>query len=225
MIVGEPKSIETIARRLSAFRRVLVLGCGSCVTVCLSGGDREARALARELSHTRHYPGDPPVFHVETLERQCERDLVETYLNLPPGTDAVLSLACGAGVQTVADVFDDLPVVPALDTTFLGAVDLPGIWREKCKGCGDCLLAETGGICPVSRCAKSLFNGPCGGSQSDRCEVDPETPCAWALIYSRLKKQGKLPDLSVICKPRDWRPGGTGGPRTRKRTGVTLISD
>ena len=220
MIIGELKPIEEIAECLPEFRNVLILGCGSCVTVCLSGGDREAWALARELARSRYYPEHPPDFKVDTIQRQCERDLIETYLSIPEETEAVLSLACGAGVQTVADVFDTLPVIPALNTTFLGASDTPGVWREKCWGCGDCLLGVTGGICPVGRCAKSLFNGPCGGSQGGHCEVDPEIPCAWALIYYRLKKQGKLDLLTQIQSPRDWRPAGAEGPRERKRTGI-----
>ena len=140
MIVGDLKPIDDIAMSVSPYRNVLVLGCGSCVTVCLSGGDREARVLAEELSSTRYYKNPPPAFFAETIQRQCEKDMVESYLNVPPETDAILSLACGAGVQTVSDVFDTLAVIPALNTTFLGAADGPGIWREKCQGCGDCLL-------------------------------------------------------------------------------------
>ena len=101
----------------------------------------------------------------------CERDFVKAYLDIPPDTEAILSLACGAGVQTVAEIFGTLPVIPALNTTFLGSLDSPGIWREKCQGCGDCVLAYTGGICPVSRCAKRLLNGPCGGSKNGKCET------------------------------------------------------
>ena len=220
MIVAELKPIAEITESLSGFRHVMVLGCGSCVTVCLSGGDREAGILSRDLSSTRYYTGTPPKFYIETIQRQCERDLIESFLKIRPETDAVLSLACGAGVQIVSDVFDQLTVIPALNTTFLGAADAPGIWREKCQGCGDCLLTVTGGICPVGRCAKSLFNGPCGGSQEGRCEVHPETPCAWALIYYRLKKQNKLHYLLKRCAPKDWRPGGAGGPRERRRTGI-----
>jgi len=220
MIVGDPKPLKEIAESVSRFRKVLILGCGSCVTVCLSGGDRESHQLAEALSHIRHYESDPPVFNTHTMERQCERDLMESYLDLPPGTDAILSLACGAGVQTVADVYDTLPVVPALNTTFLGAADLPGVWREKCSGCGDCILTQTGGICPVGRCAKQLFNGPCGGSQNGQCEVRVDTPCAWSLIYYRLKKQNQLHRLMEVRAPRDWRSAGTGEPRERSRTGI-----
>ncbi|MBW1696122.1 MAG: methylenetetrahydrofolate reductase C-terminal domain-containing protein [Deltaproteobacteria bacterium] len=220
MIVGNLKPIEEIIENISGFEHILILGCGSCVTVCLSGGDREAKRLAKRLSHIRYFNQSPPRFDVKTIQRQCEKDLIETYLEIPPGTEAILSLACGAGVQTVADAFDAMPVIPALNTTFLGAVDAPGIWVEKCKGCGDCILTRTGGICPVSRCAKRLFNGPCGGSRNGHCEVDADIPCAWALIYHRLKKQNNLHFLTDICPPRDWRTGGSGAPRTRKRTGI-----
>jgi len=220
MIVGDLKPLEEIASSISTYRQVLVLGCGSCVTVCLSGGDREAHRLADELAHIKHYKSDPPSFNVITIERQCEQDLVRTYLENPANTDAVLSLACGAGVQTVAEVFDPLPVIPALNTTFIGAADEPGVWREKCRGCGDCVLTFTAGICPVARCAKSLYNGPCGGTQDGHCEIDSEIPCAWSLIFYRLKKQSKLHLLEEIMEPRDWRPGGGKGPRERKRTGI-----
>ncbi|MBC8443778.1 MAG: methylenetetrahydrofolate reductase C-terminal domain-containing protein [Deltaproteobacteria bacterium] len=220
MITGDLKPLAEIAASVSEFRHVLVMGCGSCVTVCLSGGDREARALADELAHTRHYVYDPPTFQTVTLERQCEQDLVRTFLILPPKTDAILSLACGAGVQTLAEVFDPLPVIPALNTTFLGAADAPGVWNEKCRGCGNCLLAYTGGICPIARCAKRLYNGPCGGSQGGHCEVSDKIPCAWAMIFLRLKRQNKLHLLSEVMQPRDWRSAQGVGPRQRKRTGI-----
>ena len=220
MITGDLKPVEEIAESISGFNHVHVIGCGSCVTVCLAGGDREAKALARELARTRYYEASPPVFQSETIERQCEKDMIQTFLNIPPETDAILSLACGAGVQTLSDVYDTLTVLPALNTTFLGAADAPGIWREKCHGCGDCLLGVTGGICPVGRCAKGLFNGPCGGSQGGHCEIDPELPCAWAMIYFRLKKQKRLHHIKKIYHSRDWRPGGAAGPRDRIRTGI-----
>jgi ferredoxin len=194
MIVGNLKSVEEIAASVAGHRNVLVVGCGSCVTVCLSGGDREARQLADELALPLYYPdAPPPAFAVNGILRQCEKDLVKTYLTLPPETDAVLSLACGAGVQTLADVFSPLPVFPALNTTFLGALDEPGTWREKCHGCGDCVLSFTGSICPVARCAKSLFNGPCGGSQGGRCEVDPDLLPAQKPEPARFYPEGEIP--------------------------------
>lgn len=220
MIVGDLKSLDEIASAIAGLRKVLVLGCGGCVTVCRSGGDAEAKDLAQRLSHPMHHASFPPELIVDTIERQCERDLLDAYLKVPPGAEAVLSLACGAGVQIVADLLEPLPVVPALTTTFIGGADEPGLWREKCRGCGDCLLAHTAGICPISLCAKSLFNGPCGGSQGGHCEVGPEIPCAWARIYERLNKQGRLERLDEIHEPRDWRKAGGQGPRERRRTGV-----
>ena len=213
MIVGELKPIEEIVSTISDFKNVLVLGCGGCVSVCLTGGDREAHALARELTHIRHYKEAPPSLTVDTIERQCEPDWLTSYLKIPEGTDAVLTLACGAGVQTMAAVFDSLPIIPALNTTFMGATREPGIWQEMCRGCGDCMLAYTGGICPIARCAKNLFNGPCGGSKNGNCEVRQDVPCAWSMIYYKLKKQNQLHHMTKIRAPRDWQPAGGNGPR------------
>lgn len=220
MIVGDLKPLDEILTSLKGYRKILAVGCGSCVTVCLSGGDREAVHLARELSRTKHYTDDPPVVDATTIERQCEKDFILSYLKIPEGTEAILSLACGAGVQTMASVFEPLPVIPALNTTFLGASNEPGVWEEMCRGCGDCMLSFTGGICPVARCAKSLFNGPCGGSQGGSCEIREDVPCAWALIYYRLKKQNRLEQLLHVREPSDWRQAGGNGPRERRRTGI-----
>ena len=222
MIVGDLKPLEEIAASIAGYQKILVLGCGGCVTICRAGGDAEAHDLARDLSHPMHFEDPPPGFSVQTIERQCENDLLKKYLSVPEGTDAILSLACGVGVQMVADVFEPLPVIPALSTTFMGGADESGIWREKCKGCGDCLLTVTAGICPIALCAKSLLNGPCGGSQDGHCEIDPEVPCAWLRIYDRLKAQGRLHLMDEIHKPRDWRKAGYEGRRERRRTGVEL---
>ena len=220
MIVGNLKPVEEIAASIANYREVFVVGCGSCVTVCLSGGEREVRELVRELTQLPNYKGLPPSFKTATIERQCEFDLVKGFLEIPADIDAILSLACGIGVQILADVFEPIPVIPALNTTFMGGADEPGIWREKCRGCGDCILEYTGGICPVARCAKRLFNGPCGGTQGGQCEIDPQVPCAWTLIFNRLKKQNKLHLLEEIRAPRDWRPAGASGPREHRRTGI-----
>lgn len=216
MITGELKSVEEIAATLADFKNVLVVGCGGCVSVCLTGGDREARVLAGELKRVRHYTGNPPSFAVKTIERQCETDWLKSYFTMPEGVDAVLSLACGAGVQTMAAVFDPLPVLPALNTTFLGANIEQGVFQEMCRGCGDCVLAYTGGICPVARCAKGLYNGPCGGTNNGSCEIRTDVPCAWAMIFYRLKRQNKLALMLELRTPPDWRPGGGAGPRELK---------
>ncbi len=221
MITGDLKPLEEIVQTIAEFRKVLVVGCGGCVSVCLTGGDRQARNLARELAHTRHYEQDPPSFQSETIQRQCEPDWLTSYFEIPEGVDAILSLACGAGVQTMAQIFEPLPVIPALNTTFLGALTERGQWAEMCRGCGDCVLAYTGGVCPVARCAKSLFNGPCGGSQGGWCEINTWTPCAWALIYARLTKLGKVHFMMDVKLQKDWRPAGHAGPRMLNTSGVS----
>ena len=216
MITGELKPVEEIVSTLTDFKNILIVGCGGCVSVCLTGGDREARELARELEGTRHYVGDPPVFAVKTIERQCETDWLESYFEVPEGVDAILSLACGAGVQTMAAVYDPLPVIPGLNTTFIGTNVEQGVFQEMCRGCGDCVLAYTGGICPVARCAKGLYNGPCGGSQNGSCEIREDVPCAWAMIFYRLQRRNRLDLMLEVRTPPDWRPGGGAGPRELK---------
>ncbi|MDP2645793.1 MAG: methylenetetrahydrofolate reductase C-terminal domain-containing protein [Desulfobacterales bacterium] len=217
MIVGSQKPLEEIVASISTYRQVLVLGCGTCVSVCLTGGERQARALADSLIHANRNETCPPVFNVNTIERQCERDWITNFLEVPDHTEAILSLACGAGVQTLADVFQELPVIPALNTTFLGALDEPGVWNEKCRGCGDCILSSTGGICPVARCAKKLFNGPCGGSVRGRCEISTvigrDVDCVWQLIIERLVKLDKMDDYHKIRSPKDWSCEIATGPR------------
>lgn len=220
MITGKLKPLEEIAASVAEFRKILILGCGSCVTVCLSGGDRAARDLAREIAHPKFFRGTPPAFETGHILRQCEKDLVMTYLEVPPETEAILSLACGAGVQILAETFHNMPVIPGLNTTFLGALDEPGLWREKCYGCGDCILALTGGICPVARCAKRLLNGPCGGSSKGKCEISQDVDCAWQMIVDRLKALDRLDDYEKISSLKNWSKDRGGGPRSLDRAGT-----
>lgn len=216
MITGALKPFDEILLSIEQYRNILIVGCGSCVTVCLSGGDREAYALARDLSAPDGCSGRS--INVRTVQRQCETDLLTAFLEIPAETDALLSLACGAGVQTLGEAFGHIPVIPALNTTFLGALDEQGVWREKCQGCGDCLLAYTAGICPIARCAKRLLNGPCGGSSNGKCEIGGDVDCAWQLIVDRFKKMDRLDELGRILPPKDWSTDGAAGPRSMRRT-------
>jgi ferredoxin len=217
MIVGKLKPLNEIVSLISSFHHIFVVGCGSCVTVCLSGGEREARALERELANPSLYANAPPSIKVDTFQRQCEWDLVKSYLQVPPQTDAILSLACGAGVQTLASVFEKIPVIPALNTSFLGALDETGTWREKCVGCGDCVLTFTAGICPIARCAKRLLNGPCGGSSKGKCEISRDVDCAWQLIVERLKALDRVEDYEKLLSIKDWSRDRGAGPRYHER--------
>jgi len=217
MIVAEPKPLQEVALSISGYRNVMILGCGTCVSVCLTGGDKEAGILSEELISSKCFKDGPPSFTVKTIERQCEKDMVEAYLEMPHEIDAILSMACGAGVQTVSEIHKKIPVLPALNTTFLGALEEPGLWREKCQGCGNCILALTAGVCPVARCAKKLFNGPCGGSSRGKCEISSDIDCAWHMIIERLEGLGKTENYSRIIPFRDWSTDRGGGPRKLTR--------
>ncbi len=217
MIVGEHKPIEEVIESVREYKNIMVVGCQTCVSVSLTGGSRAAAELCDSLTHVFNKDKGGYIIKSTSLERQCEKDWIKPFFDSLEGIDAVLSLACGAGVQTMSDIFTDIPVIPGLNTTFIGALDEPGILNEKCVGCGDCLLALTGGICPVARCAKSLFNGPCGGSNKGLCEISislgRDVECAWHLIVERLSMLGKLDNYYEIGRRKNWAKSNAGGPR------------
>jgi hypothetical protein len=136
-----------------------------------------------------------------------------------------VSLACGIGVQAIAERFPDARVVPGVNTTFLGMPTKHGIWEERCAACGECILGVTAGICPIARCAKSLLNGPCGGSEDGHCEVSPDTPCAWQLIHDRLQRLGTLDVLMQPQPPKNWKASRDGGPRRIIRDDLRLAAE
>jgi ferredoxin len=213
MIVAERKPYEEIRAMLAPYKRVLIFGCGGCVTVCATGGQKEAEILAEELKLTDAKDGVSREYVVKTVERQCEREFLAEAAAEIGAVDAVLSLACGAGVNLLAEAYPRPAVLPAMNTTFLGVNDSPGVWVERCKGCGDCILHTTGGICPVARCSKNILNGPCGGTHDGKCEVSDEIDCVWALIVKRLTETNALDGYRRIVPPKDWRRAGHGGPR------------
>jgi ferredoxin len=213
MIVAERKPFEEIKALLGDSARVLLAGCGTCVKVCFTGGDKEVAVLASQLRLAAGKARRKLHIDEMTVERQCEPEFVDEVAKRFAGHDVVMSLACGAGVQLLASRFPTVPVLPAVNTTFLGALERQGLFVENCQGCGACVLGTFGGICPVSRCAKSLFNGPCGGSQGGMCEVGGEVPCAWHQIIERLKKLGRLDNLKAPVAAKDWRSARHGGPR------------
>ena len=213
MIVATQKPVEEIREALAGCQNVLALGCGGCVTVCLAGGAREVAVLSSVLRL-----GCRIKVEEETIERQCDAEFFDAIREKAAACDAILSLACGVGVQMAARLFPDKPVYPALNTVFMGTNDGAGQWSENCLACGDCKLGVFGGICPVARCSKSLLNGPCGGSANGMCEVDPKRiECAWQLAHDRLKALGRLKVLDEIAAPRDWSKTHSGGPRMISR--------
>jgi ferredoxin len=217
MITAERKPIAEIKEMLAPYRKILVVGCGSCVAECASGGEKEVGLLSSALRMDAKASGKEIEVKEMTLDRQCVYEFIDQLTDVIHRYDIVLSLACGAGVQAVAEVFPKVLIVPALNTTFLGETKEAGLWVENCRGCGDCKLGVFAAVCPVTRCAKGLFNGPCGGSRTERCEVDPDVPCAWQLIVSRLEDMGRLDLLRKVHPPADWSKQQGKGPRKIRR--------
>ena len=205
MIVGERKPFEEIKESLRGYKKVLILGCGTCVSVCMAGGEKEVELLATQLRIANKLEKEDVEIKEATIQRQCDKEYIEPIMKMVEECDVVLSMACGAGVQMVSDFSELIPVMPGLNTRFIGVADGEGSWSEKCRACGNCVLGEHAGICPITRCPKSILNGPCGGSQLGKCETDPNRDCAWALIYDRLMKQGKLDNIIKVAPPKDFR--------------------
>ena len=217
MIVASPKPISEIRRSSTATRRSCFVGCGTCVTVCLAGGEREvgimayamrmARSLAKQARRDRAGHHRAPVRErVHQGPRAGRRE----------GNEAVVSFGCGAGVQALAERFPGKPVYAALNTQFLGILEEQAVWTEKCLACGDCMLAEFGGICPVTRCAKHLLNGPCGGSTEEHCEVDTDQPVRLATHLQA--PQGHRPARPPAKRSARPRTGGTPGTAAHGRS-------
>jgi ferredoxin len=199
-------------------KKVLVLGCGTCVTVCFAGGKKEVGLLASQLRIAAKKDKRQLEIVEETIERQCEDEFFKPVSQKIADADLVISLACGVGVQAVVEWFPNAIAVPGVNTTSYGMLREPGVFAEYCGGCGDCMLSETAGICPVGRCSKNLMNGPCGGSREGKCEVDPaNTPCAWDMIYERLEKLGRLDSMDKVREPKNWAPSFSGGVRVTVR--------
>jgi len=204
MIVAQRKGIEEVKKMVEGKSRILIAGCGTCVAVCMAGGEREVGILASMLRMAVKLDSgrDSEVTEI-TMERQCDREFIEPFDKQLRDCDAVISTACGIGVQFLADYLGDIPVVPGVNTKFLGSNEGGGTWSERCRACGECVLGETGGICPITICAKSLLNGPCGGTNKGKCEVDKDKDCAWTLIYRRLEKLGALDNIRKIFPPKN----------------------
>lgn len=203
MIITKQKEFKDILAALEGQGKVFIVGCGECSTTCKTGGEDEVQAIRRALEKAGKVvtgsciPSAPCVAAKVKLEMAKSRAALEA-------ADAVLVLACGLGIQSVKENLRiDRPVHVGCDTLFMGAIDAAGAFLERCSACGDCVLEETAMICPVTRCPKSLLNGPCGGQAKGKCEVDRNKDCVWILIYNELKKQGRLDVLRRTKKPKD----------------------
>ena len=222
MIVMKQKDVEWILDRLAPFRKVVVLGCGSCAAVCLAGGEREVEELCCSLQLALRDSDATMEFEGLTCKRVCDWEFVEPIADALRAADAVVTLACGAGANLIADQLEDVRIIPGVDTSFLASNTGPDTWDEVCAGCGNCMIDQTFGICPVARCAKTLMNGPCGGSSNGKCELGEEVECVWAKIVERGELLGRLNELEEITPPKDWSTGRHGGQRRLNRADLGI---
>ncbi len=222
MIVAERKPLAEIMDMVRGCKKILVLACRGCVTVCSAGGEREAAILASLVRLGMRKEGREVEVIEGSLVRQCDREYIDAIDQWKGRYDAILSTACGVGVNFIANLRPEDNVLPALNTSFFGGSAEQGVWSEQCAGCGDCVLHLTGGLCPVARCAKSLMNGPCGGSVDGRCEIHPDVDCVWQMIYDRMGRLDRRQEMAKPAPIRDWSAAGHGGPRKQVREDLTV---
>jgi hypothetical protein len=221
MITAERKPLDEIISLAGDSEKVLVAGCDTCVAICLTGGEKEAEILASELRIAAAQNGRTvEIGHISAI-RQCEWEYLDAIAEKVEAADVVVSMACGIGIQSMAEKFAPKIVLPAVNTNMLGMPQEHAVWLERCGACGECVIGETAGICPVVRCSKSLMNGPCGGSHDGKCEVTTpqkeEIDCAWHLIWERLRAQGREEMMYVNRPPKNWSKSNSGGPRKMVR--------
>lgn len=224
MIIAEMKPIEEILQMVRDYQKILIVGCKSCVAVCNAGGPKEVSILGSLLRIARRKEGRDIVVDKKVLDRQCEPILIEelTESVQENNYDAIISMACSIGPQYIAEAFDTMVVLPGLNTGFMGGTIEHGIWGEYCAACGNCEIHNFGGLCPITRCAKGLLNGPCGGSVDGKCEVNKDVDCIWELIYKRMKSLGQLDLLRQTIGAKDWSTSLSGGPRKIIREDLTV---
>jgi len=214
------KPLEEILGALKDGEKVMVVGCGNCAAKARSGGEPETREMVRRLRErgvTVTGWAVPP-----NNGSLCKLSTTKTLLNEDhkaetEAADSFLVLACGQGVHTVVDATDGCLVHPGCDTIFGGETVRDDFISEYCSLCGECVLESTGGLCPVTLCAKSLLNGPCGGAKNGKCEVFPERDCGWRLIFDRLKSLGREDLILAYQAPKRWSRAGP--PRSLKMNG------
>ncbi len=217
MIIADRKPLGEILEMIKDCRKVLIVGCKGCVTVCNVGGMKEVGILAAALRIARKKEGNPVEIDEKTLERQCDPEYLEGIKDIASDYDAVISMACGVGPQFLSERYPDQRFFPAVNTTFMGGAVQHGMWAERCAGCGTCVIHRFDGMCPIARCSKSLLNGPCGGSAGGKCEISKEVDCIWDMIVRKKMENGRLEDLLAQQPVKDWRSARDGGPRKTAR--------
>ena len=202
MIVSKQKPFEQLLAALGNEKKVFLIGCAKCATVCKSGGEEQVWQMQEALTAAGREVTGSIIIDEACHMLRVQRDLRSKQEEVDEA-DALLVLACGAGVQSVASATPK-PAIAGLDTLFLGNIKRFGQFEQRCSLCGQCIVTETAGICPVTACAKGLLNGPCGGMSNGRCELDQNVDCAWVQIIQRLEERGELARLDQGASPKDY---------------------
>lgn len=222
MIVADSKPIAEILDMVKDVKKVLILGCKGCVTVCNVGGTKEVGILASTMKIARKKQGVPIEITEKTLERQCDPEYIEQVKDIVQDYESIISMACGVGPQFLSEAYPEQRVFPAVNTTFFGGAVQHGIWAERCAGCGTCIIHYHDGMCPIARCSKSLLNGPCGGSANGKCEISKDVDCIWDMIVRKKMEHGRLDDLVEFKPSKDWGTARDGGPRKSVREELVI---
>ncbi len=204
MIITKKKDFRELMENIRNYRSFFLIGCSECASLCGTGNEEAINELTEALkAEGKEVTGGfVPKTGCQVLGTKKELKAFKEQL---AEADCILVMSCGAGTQTVVELFPDRPVYPTNDSLFLGNMTRFQMFDERCSLCGECILDKTGGICPVTTCPKGLMNGPCGGMQDGRCEVSPDIPCAWVRIYERMKKLDRLEEFRVtVVEAKDW---------------------
>ena len=210
MLISKQKPLEEILSYLEGDKSIFVIGCKGCAEGWGSGGEKQVA----EMKNTLREKGKTVTGSV-VVDMLCDGTLTKlklrAYKKEVAAADSIMVLTDGAGVQTVAEVVNKM-VHPGCNTLSSGGAHAEWKEAERCLECGDCVLEFTGGLCPIARCSKHLLNGPCGGSQGGKCEVDPSIPCVWQQIVDHLAKLGRLDKLERLVTPKNWSVSLISGP-------------
>jgi len=202
MIITKSKDLDCILDFIDN-DPVFLIGCSECATVCNTGGEKEVKEMEEKLENK-----GIEVTGWVILDPAChflnDKRILKDYKNQLEKTKKVVVFACGNGVQTVSEILSDVEIFSGTETLFLGEVKRIGNFEKRCNLCGECIVHDFGGFCPISRCPKKMLNGPCGGSIDGKCEINPELDCVWDLIYKHFKEKGRLNDLKKLVEPKDW---------------------
>ena len=199
--ITKQKPFDEIKEQLADFDRPFIIGCGTCATMTKTGGIDQVVEMKDRLQELGKRVSGWTVIPT-ACDEMTEVAMKENGRAIQ-NASCILAMTCALGVHR-ASLYIDCPVIPALDTLFIAVEDTPGYFHEVCAQCGQCVLGETAGICPITTCHKGLVNGPCGGTNNGKCEVDKEKDCAWTLIYERLKAQGRLDLMRKYHPPKNY---------------------